>query len=77
MPSQSSQSPRVSSAGSAELGAPGAQRRTVISRRRINPSKLEQLLDTRFEDYSVELQQDRLVVIATRRLSDIEINKCA
>lgn len=53
------------------------QRRTVISRRRINPSKLEQLLDTRFEDYSVELQQDRLVVIATRRLSEIEINKCA
>lgn len=67
----------MSSTGSTEIGAPGAQRRTVISRRRINPSKLEQLLDTRFEDYSVELQKDRLVVIATRRLSEIEINNCA
>lgn len=49
-----------------------------ISRRYINPSKLEQLLDTRFgSEYKVRLERDKFTVFASGQLSEGEISSCA
>lgn len=54
------------------------QETTVISRRDINPSKLEGLLEKVFRgSYEVELRHDTFKVIAQRQLSQREINDCA
>lgn len=49
-----------------------------ISRRHVNPSKLEELLDTRFgSEYEVRLERDKFTVYARGQLSEGEISSCA
>lgn len=54
------------------------QETTVISTKRINPSKLEDMLEDIFRgSYVVELRHDTFTVVAERRLSQEEIQSCA
>lgn len=56
----------------------GGKQVTCISKRYLNPSKLEKLLNMKFpgEDYHVELRHDQFKIVASRKLLPVEIDNC-
>lgn len=59
-------------------GSAGKAEGQVIQRQYINLSKLEDLLNTKFEgeEYRVSLQQDKFTIFASGPLSRTDIIKC-